>query len=59
MLDPVGAIAKATEEVAKTIGKGVDLVKSSGGFVGEFIRSPLTEWFGIQTVAADRKLSHL
>jgi hypothetical protein len=40
---------KATGEVARTAGKGLDLVKSSGGFVAEFIRNPLTELFGIWT----------
>ena len=46
---PIEAIAKATEEVAKTTGKGIDLVQSSGGFLAEFIREPLAEWIGIQT----------
>lgn len=45
----IEAIAKATEAVAKTAGKGIDLAKSSGSFVAEFIRNPLAEWSGIWT----------
>jgi hypothetical protein len=37
---------KATEEVAKTIGKGIDASRDLGGFVARFITAPLDEIAG-------------
>ena len=47
--ESVNAVAKATEEVAKTSGKIVDAASKLGGFVGDLIVEPLREITGTWT----------
>lgn len=49
MSESTNAIAKATEEVAKTAGKAIDVARDAGGFLAEFIKEPFKELVGIWT----------
>lgn len=44
--DPVIETAKATQEIAKAIGKGIDVADKFGSFVGQFIKGPAEEAVG-------------
>lgn len=39
--------AKAAQEVAKTIGKGIDVATRAGQFISDYIKAPLEQAFGI------------
>jgi hypothetical protein len=43
------AIAKATEEVAKTTGKAIDAGRAAGSFLAQFVKEPLLETAGLLT----------
>lgn len=50
MTDPIDAVtetAKATQEVAKAAGKGIDATREFGAFVARFVGAPLAEGMGI------------
>lgn len=42
-------LAKATGELAKTVGKAIDVGREGGGFLAEFLRPPLRELSGMLT----------
>lgn len=49
MEETTKAVAKATEEVAKTAGKAIDAGRDAGGFLAEIIRPLLAETAGLFT----------
>jgi hypothetical protein len=47
--DPVTETAKAAQEVAKSVGKGLDAGRAVGAFIAKYIAGPLEQGIGIVT----------